>query len=85
MVESQLTGTFYSSNQQTIPVDGLVWKKAEQYMQIFDPIAVRYAGKLWNRLIQILHRSATSVGRVCFPHSPNQARLTACSPRPPSG
>jgi hypothetical protein len=69
MVESQLTGTFFSSGEQTIPVDGFVWKKAEQYLRIFDPIAVRYAGKVWNRLVQILYRSASNAGRVRFPHS----------------
>jgi|HubBroStandDraft_2_1064218.scaffolds.fasta_scaffold547392_2 hypothetical protein len=69
MVESQLTGTFYSHGKQKIRVGGFVWKYAEEYLEKFDPIAVRYSGKLWNKLIQILYNSACDTGRVRSPHS----------------
>jgi hypothetical protein len=59
-----LAGTYFSATRLAIPLDGLVWQRVKQYLQVFDPIAIRYAGYLWNSLVDIVYRSAVRAGRV---------------------
>jgi hypothetical protein len=47
-----------------LPLDSLLWTKIAQYMGVFDPIAVRYAGKEWRQLVEILYYSAVQYRMV---------------------
>jgi COP9 signalosome complex subunit 3 len=71
VVESQATSSSSSGDVPTISLGGLLWEKIRLYMQSFDPIAVRYVGEFWRKLIELVHQSATGAQAVRSPFSPN--------------
>jgi hypothetical protein len=50
----------------TVALDSLLWIKAVQYLETFDPVAVRYAGTNWRVLVEIVDRSAARQRDVWF-------------------
>jgi COP9 signalosome complex subunit 3 len=69
VVESQAVSSSSSENAPAIPLGSLLWEKIRLYMQTFDPIAVRYAGEFWRKLIELVHQSATRARAVRSPLS----------------
>jgi COP9 signalosome complex subunit 3 len=55
-------------HNQRLPKDvqpgGDLWKRAIEFLKVFDPIQVRYAGQEWRRLIELVAHAAQAASKA---------------------